>query len=250
MTDALQFEVDMAFDVDHYLYFTSDLVDDALSRREVRFMSDVLRLTGASAVLDLPCGHGRHSNLLAEITPSVTGVDTNKSFLDIARAQARAKGVSVEYLCEDMRHIDCRAAFDAVIMVFTSFAMFDHRDNMRVLENMARALRTGGRYCIELMNAAPLTATYRRDYVFEKDGNLMIDRLSYHPQANRFVSNRVYIKDGQRRDAVMSHEIFSLEQMQVAMQALGLSVDEVYASCTGEVFQATSDKMILVGTAR
>lgn len=247
MSDPRHFDVEKAYDVDNYLYFMSDLVTEQLSKDEVSFFIQALGLSHNCSVLDLPCGHGRHSNLLASHVGSVTGVDISNDYLEIARNEARKRNVSVNYVHGDMRHIDLNHQFDAVLMVFTSFAMFDHNENVAVLRNMAKHLKAGGKFCIEIMNPSYVLPEFKRDYVFEKDGNLMIDRLNYDQANNRFISRRIYIKNGKRVDALMSHEMFSKEQLDVILAGLNMKFTEVFASCTGGSFTTSSHKMVLVG---
>jgi SAM-dependent methyltransferase len=245
MNDDLTFELDRAFDIDHYHYFTSHLVTAEQSQREVEFLSRCLRLAPASRILDLPCGYGRHANLLAMRGHRVTGIDSNALYIDLAVKDARSMGVDVDYRVGDMRTLQDIELYDAIIMVFTSFAMFNHDENITTLKNMARALVPGGRFCVELMNSYPLKEGYKRALVFERGDDLMIDRLSYHAEENIFASKRVYIKDGKRRDVVMSHEIFSLEQMRVILRSLGMLIDYVSPTCVGGAFESGSDKMVL-----
>jgi cyclopropane fatty-acyl-phospholipid synthase-like methyltransferase len=247
MSSESYFDVGAAYDVDNYLYFIRDLVTDALSEQEVKFFINSLELNNNSTVLDLPCGYGRHSNILAKYVLSVIGVDISDDYLAIARKNAQFEGVEVQYIKDDMRTIRLGKYFDAVIMVFTSFAMFGHKENINVLDNIARHLKDRGKFCIELMNPSYLGHEFKRDYVFEKEGNLMIDRLNYNRFSNRFTSRRIYIKGGKRVDAMMSHEIFSKEQLDVIFSLLNLKITEIFSSCTGTLFSSDSHKMILIG---
>jgi 2-polyprenyl-3-methyl-5-hydroxy-6-metoxy-1,4-benzoquinol methylase len=65
----------------------------------------LLDLRPGMSVLDLACGHGDLANRLAARGCRVTGLDSSAVFLDRARADAAASGVSAEYLAGDMRQI-------------------------------------------------------------------------------------------------------------------------------------------------
>jgi SAM-dependent methyltransferase len=235
------------YDSNNYLYFTQDLVNGELTDREVRFLVEILQLNKKSDVLDLPCGYGRHSNRLAAFVGSVTGLDASEDYIAAAMRDAKERGVEVTYLVGDMRNLTFGPKFDAVIVLFTSFGMFSHSENLEVLKGIATSLRPGGKFCIEIMNPAPLSASFKKCFVFEKGNDLMIDRLSYDPDTNRFVSNRIYIKDGQRMDGLLSYEIFSLEQMEVMMKPMGLGIRQIFPTTTGGVFTKDSPKMVLIG---
>src|SRR5256884_9066066 len=76
-------------------------------------------------VLDLACGHGELANRLAARGCQVTGLDSSAVFLDRARADAAAAGVSVEYVAGDMRHLPWTNRYDRVVNWSTAFGYFD-----------------------------------------------------------------------------------------------------------------------------
>src|SRR5271155_2492897 len=76
---------------------------------EVRFMQKALSLGKGSKVLDLCCGVGRHSTLLAQKGCSVTGLDGMPSYLRIARERADRAAVEVRWVQSDMRKVTYRA---------------------------------------------------------------------------------------------------------------------------------------------
>jgi len=75
----------------------------------------LLELRPGMSVLDLACGHGELANRLAARGCAVTGLDSSAVFLDRARADASAAGVSVDYVAGDMRQLSWTDHFDRVI---------------------------------------------------------------------------------------------------------------------------------------
>ena len=59
---------------------------------------DAAELRPGMSVLDLACGHGELANRLAARGCQVTGLDSSAVFLDRARAEAAAAGVSADYV--------------------------------------------------------------------------------------------------------------------------------------------------------
>jgi cyclopropane fatty-acyl-phospholipid synthase-like methyltransferase len=81
----------------------------------------LLDLQPGMSVLDLGCGSGDLASRLAARECRVTGLDSSEVFLDRARADAAAAGVSVEYVTGDMRQIPWTSRFDRVINWSTAF---------------------------------------------------------------------------------------------------------------------------------
>src|SRR5512146_221995 len=110
-------------------------------RHEVARLMEILGLPAGARVLDVPCGQGRHSHLLAEAGFDVLGVDYSADLL--AAARKRGTGPNLRYLRADMRRLPGRLAgrFDAVVNLFTSFGFFaDPADDARTIAEFARVL--------------------------------------------------------------------------------------------------------------
>lgn len=106
-------------------------------------------------VLDLGCGFGRHLAALRERGLEAVGLDRSLELL--RRAPPALRGRLVR---GDFRALPYRAgAFDAVLMLFSSFGYFDDAENGRVLGELARVLAPDGLAVLDLMNAARVRAT-------------------------------------------------------------------------------------------
>src|SRR5262245_1974758 len=57
-------------------------------------------------VLDSGCGSGEHALLAASMGLEVTGVDVAQTAIEHARAKARARGLSAEFLVGDVLALD------------------------------------------------------------------------------------------------------------------------------------------------
>jgi SAM-dependent methyltransferase len=106
----------------------------------------LLDLRAGMSVLDLACGHGKLANGLAARGCRVTGLDSSVVFLDRARADAAAAGVSVDYVAGDMRQLPpWKGRFDRVINWSTAFGYFDDTTNRAVLDEIVICQEHGTR---------------------------------------------------------------------------------------------------------
>lgn len=184
---------------DDYLYFYDRSLDEETSDREAKLVWDLLGLSTGTEVLDLACGHGRIANRLAAHGARVTGLDATAAFLELARADAAARGVDVEYVEGDMREVPWSGRFDAVLSWFTSFGYFEDDDNRRVLAAAYDTLKPGGRLLIENNNLAAILGRSVPAYVNERDGNFMLDRFSFDLPRGRIHTDRTVVRDGRAR---------------------------------------------------
>ena len=138
--------------------FTEDRWD--ATPAEVDNLLSLLALRPGAAVLDLCCGPGRHSLELARRGFCVTGVDRTESYVQEARERAARDELGVEFVEDDMRRFCRPDAFDAAIMMYTSFGYFeDPAENRQVLANVCRSLRDGGVLLIETMGKPVISLT-------------------------------------------------------------------------------------------
>ncbi len=105
-------------------------------------MVKLLRLPAGAAVLDLGCGCGWTSIVLARCGFRVTALDLNAASLATAMANARAIGVDVAFIEADMQAFVLDQVFDAVVI----FDALHHSLRERsVLQRAISVLRPGGK---------------------------------------------------------------------------------------------------------
>jgi len=122
---------------------------------EARFVLRQLKLKKGSALLDLCCGPGRHSVEFAKKGMAVTGYDFSKEYLKEAAGRAKKKNVRLRLVRGDMRGLEHKGEFDAAVFLFTSFGYFQKfSDDMKVLKGIARGLKPGGRFILDIIHGA------------------------------------------------------------------------------------------------
>ena len=181
-------------------------------------------------VLDLACGHGALANRLAARGCRVTGLDSSAVFLDRARADAAAAGVSVEYVTGDMRQIPWTGRFDRVINWSTAFGYFDDATNRAVLEGIVRVLRPGGRLAMDLDNLTAFLASYcpSRVVAVREDGDMLVDRYHLDALTGRFEAERTAIRGGRARRLNFVKRLFAFPELRDWLLAAGFAAVTAY----------------------
>jgi 2-polyprenyl-3-methyl-5-hydroxy-6-metoxy-1,4-benzoquinol methylase len=105
-------------------------------------MIKLLHLAPGASVLDLGCGCGWTSIMLARCGFRVTGLDMNAASLEIGRRNAEALGIPVKFINADMQRFTVDQLFDAVV-IFDSLhhCLREHS----VLSGAESALAPGGK---------------------------------------------------------------------------------------------------------
>ena len=102
-----------------------------------------------SRVLDLGCGPGLYTHLLAQLGHDCVGLDIGPASIDYARERAREGGVSARYELADIRETDFGEGFDLVTSIFGEFNVFRPEDARLILRKARSALRSGGHILVE-----------------------------------------------------------------------------------------------------
>lgn len=177
------------------------------------------------SVLDLGCGHGDLAGRLAARGCQVTGLDSSEVFLDRARADAAAAGISVEYVAGDMRQLPWAGRFDRVVSWSTAFGYFDDTVNRAVLEGIVRALAPGGRLVMDLDNLTSFLAAFypSRVAAARDNGDMLVDRYHLDALTGRFEAERTVIRDGRARRISFVKRLFGFPELRDWLLAAGFA---------------------------
>jgi ubiquinone/menaquinone biosynthesis C-methylase UbiE len=235
----------------HESFFGEDWLRVALSIPDERadqqtdFVVEALSLEPGARVLDLACGHGRHTARLARRGFAVTGLDVSASSLALARENEPA----ASYVEADMRELPLEdGSFDAVINLFTAFGYFeDESDDQRVLHEVARVLAPGGSFLIDTINPPGLFGRYRgRHWDRLDDGTLMLEDHEYDVVTGRTKTEWTLIfEDGERRDLRHSVRAYTAPELTRLLANAGLDVVASWGGFEGGELTRESWRLIL-----
>jgi len=137
----------------YFTYFHQKKDNASQTKKEVNFICKILQLPSRAKILDLACGSGRHALELALQNFDVTGIDFNQQALKMARAKAQKSNLPIKFTLRDMRSLQFKNEFDAVICMYTSFGYFiNEKENTKVLKNISNSLKAGCLLLLDLPN--------------------------------------------------------------------------------------------------
>jgi len=244
--ESSEFDFNAVFDVDDYLYFYGEALTDERTDAEVSALVSLLGLDQPKRILDLACGFGRHTNRLAALGHHMTGVDITPGFLEIAIEHAAQRGLKVRYQQGDMRRITFTDEFDYMLLLFTAFGYFCDEENLQVLVNARNALVAGGRLIFDIQNRDTFLKGMRPYDVVEKDGNMMIDRMSFDSLQGRSYNKRVVFRDGVRKDKPFFIRLYNPNEIQALLIQAGLELEHIYDGWEGHELTADSTRMVVI----
>lgn len=144
-------------------YGMPEFYNRAIHLEQRRALEPWLRVRPGVRVLDVGCGVGRWSLLLAARGARVTGIDLSPTMVAQARRRARAAhlGEHCEFLVQDLATLDRGERYDLVLGVTVLQHILDPESFRAALAALRAHLAPGGR--LVLLEAAPTARAARCD---------------------------------------------------------------------------------------
>lgn len=153
----------------HLLYQNRD---DSEALAFINKLIDHLQPDTGSTMLDVACGKGRHSKVLAEMGFNVTGIDLSLESILEAR---NAEDNNLHFYQHDMRLPFWINYFDYAFNFFTSFGYFrTQREHDNAIRTIAQSLKPNGTFVMDYLNVH-----YAEDHL-EKKHNKKVDGVRFH----------------------------------------------------------------------
>ncbi len=138
---------------DRFAAVYNELMEDAEYPERTEYLLSLFKRFDAvpSLLLDLACGTGGFSNLLALRGIEVIGVDASEEMLAVARQSATESGADVLYLCQRAEELDLYGTVEGIISCLDSLNhITDYSLFCRALERAALFLEKGRLFIFDL----------------------------------------------------------------------------------------------------
>ena len=197
-------------------------------------------------ILDLGCGPGRHALPLASQGYPVTAIDTSPSLL--AELESRRDELPIEIVRADMREFRRPAAFNLILIMWTSFGYFEaESDHDRVLECSVDNLSDDGRLVLDLVGVEYLARNLEPVHLTEyDDGRLLIERPVLVDDLQRLDNDWILIDGDRVFRTHISHRVWSAGEIRSLLLRHGLDVESIQGGFHGEPYDLDAERLIII----
>jgi SAM-dependent methyltransferase len=226
-----------------------DAKRQARTPKEVDGIIKLLNLQTSDAVLDLGCGDGRHLIELAlRGYRNITGLDSTKYYLDIAKERAAAESLSIQFIQDDMRSPRGEGAYEVVLSLFSSLGYFEKpEDNLHVLQNAYRSLKPGGKLLIDVRGKENFAYHFDEEGWAESDGTYILTKRIPLNDFSVIENHWTIIESGNTKELLFSHWIYSAQELKTMCVTAGFSDITAYGGLDGSPYSYQSPRLIVVG---
>ncbi len=211
------------------------------TKLEADFLARSLELAPGAAVLDVPCGLGRHTLELASRGFRVTGVDLSEEALARACRTAGAASLDVTWRQANMRDLPWEAAFDAAFCFGNSFAYMEPENNRQFLKSVSRALKPGGRFAMDTGCAAESILPRMREKESAQFGDIKFEETNRYLVAESCIETTYTFTRGDDVTIRTGLQwVYTVREIRGLLAEAGLTVRSMHGSADGSEYAVGS----------
>ncbi len=127
----------------------------------------ILRNIKNKRIIEIGCGNGYFSRLLARRKAKITAIDLSGKLLEFALAREKANPLGIRYLARDaanLRGLRSRS-FDVAL---ANMSLMDIADAKRAIKEASRVLKRGGHFVFSITH--PAFSDFRQQWVIIQEG--------------------------------------------------------------------------------
>jgi SAM-dependent methyltransferase len=217
--------------------------------RSVAWLIDTLGLKPGAEVLDLGCGPGLYASRFARRGLRVSGVDYSRRSIDHAAGYARRHGLDIHYRCQDYLTLEDAGQYEAAFLIFGDFCPLSPGQRARLLQNVHRALKPGGRFVLDVTTRQhrKRTGSTNRWYVTEngfwRPGlHLVLEQGFDYPEQSLFLDQVIVVEAGGELTVYrMWFQDYTRQSISAELEGGGFAVQSVWSDLFGTPYSEDTE---------
>jgi len=166
---------------------------------ECNFLEDVFEKfckQKPSDILDIGCGTGNHSIVLADRNYRMVGIDQSKNMIEEAKKKAQHRK-NILFIVQNMKKIQVQKKFDCAFCLFNSFGYLTEKTDLnQFFSSLHKCLKHDSLFIVEFWNIAGIkSSSYKNWTKREKDGLVLyrIEETKFEIETNVLASEKEFI---------------------------------------------------------
>lgn len=230
-------------------------MDDVPYEEWFRYLKGLLEEYGVrdGLVLDLGCGTGNMTELLAGNGYDMIGIDLSEEMLEIATKKKEASALDILYLQQDMREFELYGTVKAVISVCDSMNyILEWEDLCQVFSLVNNYLDPGGIFIFDL-NTEYKYAQMGEETIAEnrEDGSFIWDNFYDSQEKINEYDLTLFVKEGEeglyrKYEETHYQRAYSLEEIRRAIEKAGMEYVTAYDAFSREEPNPFSERIYVI----
>lgn len=224
--------------------------DNADAEKILNLIFNNVALSPNDLILDMACGFGRHSILLAKKGFSVVSIDLSKKLLKLGNTLSEGSIMKPFFVASDMRSLCFKSSFRLVLNLFTSFGYFNSdKENMTVLRNAFNLLKKNSYFIIDYFNKEFLLKSIEPASEIVNGQTKIIQKRRI--EGDRIIKTILIERDDENREFFESVKLYSKTDICKNLEIIGFEIKNIYGDYNGADFnENSSPRVIILATKR
>lgn len=203
-------------------------------------------------VLELACGTGSLTRLLAQAGYEMIATDLSPEMLSVAREKCASAPCAPLFLCQDMRELDLYGDIDAAVCCLDSVNYLTGlRDLKQTFRRVALFLRPGGLFLFDVKTPLAFSEMGGLSSIQQADEAFCAWQYGYEAKSGSAQHQvDIFLPDGQgrylRNTEFHEQRAYSRQQLEQALAQAGLEVVSVSAGPQGQRVRPTARRLYFV----
>lgn len=208
---------------------------------------------GKGLVLDMGCGTGSLTELLAEAGYDMIGIDNSEEMLEIAQDKKTASGKDILYLLQDMREFELYGTVAAVVSICDSMNyILEYEELVQVFKLVNNYLDPGGIFIFDLNTEYKYRELLADNTIAEnrEEGSFIWDNYYDEEERMNEYDLTLFIKEKEelyrKYEEVHYQKAYSLDEIKQALNEAGMKFVECYDGFTREKPGEDSERIYVI----
>ena len=202
-------------------------------------------------VLDLGCGTGSITNILAKRGYDMIGVDLSPDMLNVARDKAAEENLDVLYLCQDIREFELYGTVDAIICTLDVLNYItDAKDLEQVFALVKNYLNPDGIFIFDINTEHKLKNVLGNNtFINDENGIFYTWENEYDGKiSNQYLTFFAENEDGlyERFDENHIQRAYTIDEIKEKLLKNNLSFEGEYGLFSQDVLTSDCEKAVIV----
>ncbi len=235
-----------------FAYLYDELINDVNYEEWLGYYFKIFQRYGLkpSLGLDLGCGTGNLTTLLADKGIEMTGIDLSEDMLMVARE--KADGRDILYLNQDMREFELYGTVDFIVSSLDCINYItDKRDLLKVMKLANNYLNPGGLFIFDI------NTPYKLENIIGNNTFILENEEVFCSWQNEFDKKRkisdfyltFFCEDNgayRRFDEEHSERAYSIDEIKTVIESSGMRLLNVYNELSFKAPNAKSERVFFV----
>ncbi|HHU50091.1 MAG: class I SAM-dependent DNA methyltransferase [Caldicoprobacterales bacterium] len=221
-----------------FAYYYDTLMKNVDYSKWTDHVEEIFRRNGKQpkTVVDLACGTGGVTNILAARGYQVTGIDISEDMLFVAGEKARKSGLTVSYVCQDMTELTLHRPVDAIICMCDGFNyILEDKKIERTMQRIFRYLNPGGILVFDISTYYKLSSVLGDNTMADNDKEISFIWLNNFDKKTRILEmNLTFFKKEngmyRRSDETHFQRAYYNEEIVTLLEECGFSDIKTYSA--------------------